>query len=414
MWEMERGKLPAAELERAREVMEAATKKHLEEGRSLGQELAYYRGSVSQLTRPLNWLERFKRQIRDDGTVPFQPDDKHSVFGKRGDTSSGHTARLLVNVLRYAKATGDKEAIELGLKGLKYLESQLRPEGAQTWELQLHVPDVLAAAHVVDCYVAAYELTRNEEFLDQARLWAYRGLPFIYLWNPADRPIMRYGSIPVFGATWFTGAWFGRIVQWNGLVYANSLLGLAEHDRTLDWRKIAEGITISGIQQQRPIDHSTYKFRDNIPDCGHAGMYPDAYSAVNGTDAYHWCLSGGRIAENVYKLADMDPAIKHTIVWSEDEKRRAHVSSVAYIENAVLSGDGLRFTATFHDHPYNKAHYMVVANIAKPASVTKDGRALSQRSDLDAAPEGYQWMPRRRAVVVKVIQDSPGVLLKIR
>ena len=412
MWEMERGKLTAAERERVGKVLNAATETQLEAKLSLGQDLSFYRGPAAQVTEPMNLMARFNGQIRDDGTVPFRPDEKHSVFGRSGDTSSGHTARVLINVFRYALATGDEEAIKLGLKGLEYLDSQIRPEGAQTWELQLHVPDVLAAAYVIDCYVAAYELTKNEKYLERARLWAYRGLPFIYLWNSADRPIMLYGSIPVFGATWFTGGWFGRIVQWNGLVYANSLLGLAKYDASQNWRRIAEGITISAIQQQRPIDHASYKFRDNIPDCGHAGMYPDAYSAVTGTDAYHWCLSGGRIAENVYKLMGIDPSIKHTIVWSEDEKRRAHISSVAYIEDAVLSDDGLEFAASFHKHPYAKAHYIVAANIAKPASISKDGKALNPAENLDAVSEGYQWMPQRRAVVIKIVQDSANVLLK--
>ena len=414
MWEIQRGKLPVAELEKAEEILDAAIKKQLETSQNIGHDIAFYRGPAEQLTRPLNWLARLSRQIRDDGTVPFQPDVKHSLFGKRGDTSSGHTARILVDVFRYALASGNQEAIELGLKGLKYLDSQMRPEGAQTWELPLHVPDVLAAAHVIDCYVAAYELTKNKKYLEQACLWAYRGLPFIYLWNPADRPIMRYGSIPVFGETWFASEWFGNIVQWNGLVYANSLLGLAEHDTSRDWRRIAEGITISAIQQQRPIDHSTYKFRDNIPDCGHAGMYPDAYSAVTGTDTYHWCLSGDRITENAYKLMGIDPAIKHTIVWSEDEKNRAHISSVAYIQDAVLSYDGLKFTATFHEHPYAEAHYIVAANVAKPVSVSKNGEALNRVNDLDAAPEGYQWMPKKRVIIAKVVQDSSSVLLEIQ
>jgi hypothetical protein len=222
---------------------------------------------------------------------------------------------------------------------------------------------------------------------------------------------MRYGSIPVFGATWFTGAWFGRIVQWNGLVYAKSLLGLAKYDKTLDWHKIARGITISGIQQQRPIHHSTYRFKDNIPDCGHAGMYPDAYSAVDGTDAYHWCLSGDRITENVYQIIGSDPAVKYTIVRSEDGSRRAHISSVAYIEEADLSDGRLRFAATFHHHPYSKAHHIVVANLSEPASVTGNGKALARESDLDGASEGYQWIHEMQAFVIKIMQDDKSLLL---
>ena len=191
-------------------------------------------------------------------------------------------------------------------------------------------------------------------------------------------------------------------------------MGLAKYDKTLDWRKIAVGITISGIQQQRPIDHSTYKFKDYIPDCGHAGMYPDAYSAVKGTDAYHWCLSGDRITQNVYDLIGSDPDVKYNIVWSEDEKRRVHISSAAYIENAVLTDGHLKFGLTFHDHPYNKTHHIVVANFVDPVSVTKNGKTLNRENNLDDASEGYRWMPQLNAVMIKIIQDSKDVLLELQ
>ena len=64
-------------------------------------------------------------------------------------------------------------------------------------------------------------------------VWAKRGLPFIYLWSDSEKPYLVGASIPVFGATWYRGSWFGRPVQWNGLRYAIALLRLSEHDDSL-------------------------------------------------------------------------------------------------------------------------------------------------------------------------------------
>jgi len=67
-----------------------------------------------------------------------------------------------------ALITGSQEAAEAGLRAIAYLDGQKRPEGAQTWELPLHVPDVLAAAHAVRCCVAAYRFTGDKRYLDRA------------------------------------------------------------------------------------------------------------------------------------------------------------------------------------------------------------------------------------------------------
>jgi hypothetical protein len=123
------------------------------------------------------------------------------------------------------------------------------PRGAQTWELSLHTPDILASAHLVRAYVRGYELSGKKEYLDLARKWALSGVPFVYLWE--DRPVMRSGTIAVFGATnWTQPNWIGLPVQWCGLVYADALVLLAPYDRSLDWNKLARGILIVGEQMQ--------------------------------------------------------------------------------------------------------------------------------------------------------------------
>lgn len=60
--------------------------------------------------------------------------------------------------------------------------------------------------------------------------------------------------------------WFGRPVQWCGLVYADALYRLAEHTPTGPWKQLADGITGSGIQQSWPAS-----------DADRQGLLPDFY-----------------------------------------------------------------------------------------------------------------------------------------
>jgi len=185
-----------------------------------------------------------------------KPDGSYRYSGKyaRGhfeDTAGGVCARPAATLLDYARFTGDKEALEAGLRTLEYMKRFRTPRGAQVWEVPLHTPDQLASAYLVWAYVRGYELTGNEEYLRHARKWALSGVPFVYLWG--CQPIMLYSTPPVFGATnWRAPCWIGLPVQWVGGVYAYALTMLAPYDDSLDWNHLARGILISAEQQQYP------------------------------------------------------------------------------------------------------------------------------------------------------------------
>lgn len=185
-----------------------------------------------------------------------QPDGSFRYQGKYADghfedTASGYCAFQALRLLEHARHTVDKASLAAAEKTLRWMTRFRTPRGAQTWEVPLHTPDILASAHLVRAYVIGHELTGKKEYLDEARRWAITGVPFIYQWG--NRPIMPYATIAVLGATnWEAPNWIGLPVQWCGLVYAESLLMLAPHDSTLDWKRVAEGILISGEQQQYP------------------------------------------------------------------------------------------------------------------------------------------------------------------
>jgi hypothetical protein len=146
-----------------------------------------------------------------------------------------------------------KAAISM-LKKANTAYSNTVPRGAQTWEIPLHTPDILASAHMLRANVLGYELTGDREFFDEARYWAWSGVPFVYLDRPTDTGrVGMYATIAVLGASnWVAPNWIGLPVQWCGLVYADALLDLWFHDRDVRWKQLADGIVSSGYQQSWP------------------------------------------------------------------------------------------------------------------------------------------------------------------
>jgi len=205
--------------------------------------------------RAKQWLDVIRN--RDAALIRQQkPDGSYRYDGKfrRGhfeDTASGWCALHAVQLLSDARFTGDTNTLAAGVKTLEFMKRFRTPRGAQVWEISLHTPDILASAHLVHAYVLGYELTKRAEYLELARRWALSGLPFVYQWG--RYPVQKYATIAVLGSTnWKAPCWIGLPVQWCGLSYAYALVMLAPHDRTLDWRQIAEGILIAGEQMQWP------------------------------------------------------------------------------------------------------------------------------------------------------------------
>ena len=203
------------------------------------------------------------RQHRDGS---FRYDGKYRR-GHFEDTASGICSQPASLLMEHAWQTGNRDSLRAGLSALEFVKRFRTPRGAQTWEVPLHTPDVMAAAQLVWAYTRAFELTGDRDHLAEARRWAIRGLPFVYQWS--TRPIMAYATIAVYGATdWVAPNWIGLPVQWCGTVYAYALLMLAEHDDTLDWRRLAEGITRCAEQMQ-------------YPDGDSVGCLPDAFSLAD-------------------------------------------------------------------------------------------------------------------------------------
>lgn len=219
-------------------------------GAHVGNSAAYF-----VTGRAAQWLQTVNDQARQlirgqqsDGSYHYDGPYRRGHFE---DTANGICARPALVLLEHAWSTGNPESLAAGVKTLEYMRRFRTPRGAQTWEVPLHTPDILASAYLVWAYVRGYELTGDKQWLDEARRWALSGLPFVYQWS--NRPIMLYATTPVYGATsWKAPNWMGLPVQWCGTVYAYALLLFAPHDTTLDWHQVAEGILVAGEQMQYP------------------------------------------------------------------------------------------------------------------------------------------------------------------
>jgi hypothetical protein len=211
---------------------------------------------------------------------PGKTDYSTTHFAKH---ANGLAGRDVAQILESATLSADKELIS---KALALLDKQTTlyadtvPRGAQTWEIPLHTPDIMTSAHMVKAYTLGYIISGEQKYLEQARYWAWTGVPFVYLYSPTPGKVGPYATIPVLGATnWKAPLWIGLPVQWCGLVYSSALHLLSEYDAKSSWQKIAKGITITGLQMSWPVTDK--KRQGLLPDIFNLQEQISAGPAIN-------------------------------------------------------------------------------------------------------------------------------------
>jgi hypothetical protein len=191
-------------------------------------------------------------RFEPDGSLPYVPPAGSELDSTHwSKEANGLAGTFVATALERAVFSGDPALIQDALRLLRALSKFAGsvPRGAQTWEVPLHTPDILASAHLCRAYTLGYELTGEPGLLEQARYWAWTGVPFVYLTAPNDQPVGAYSTIAVLGATQFVAPnWIGLPVQWCGLVYADAIRRLARHDAAGPWVRLADGIALAGVQ----------------------------------------------------------------------------------------------------------------------------------------------------------------------
>jgi len=374
--------------ERVREVMLAGMLKH-----DLGWLGTSAGGHITLRTFPFfegylfqaldTWGNQVRAQVASqqaDGHWVFTPssDPAHQALGRRGERALGLTATPAWDVLRYARVTGDPAARDAGLKALAAMRDFRVPRAAQTWEVPVHSPDILAAAKAIGAYIEGYRLTGDPAYLEDAKYWARAGLPFVYVWGLEDRPVMKYATIAAFGATHYVLPWFGRPVQWNGLVYAYHLMELAEYDRSFPWEQVAKGIVLSAMRQERTEEPAK-------------GGYPDVWELIPNRPILNVDISPETIAKPAfYVFEGTSPDIKTVVIGARE--RDVRINAVAAIEEAEWTGRTLRFRLPYIEGVTTHA---LVVGLGRPLEVRVDGAPLPETRWYDQEEQGWSFRTSR-------------------
>jgi len=304
------------------------------------------------------------------GSGPFVGMD-YRELGPHDALEVGTCARNAYEVLAFARITGDHGLYQEMVKTLELMERFRVPRAAQVWEVPVHTPDILAAADAVDAYLEAYQLSGEKRWLEDAVLWAKRGLPFVYLWNDPEKPYLQGASIPVFGATWYRGSWFGRPVQWNGLRYANALLKLAQYDQSLPWKQVATILIHSAVHQQDLEG-------ENV------ALWPDNISAITG-EKCPWVFAPRQIIGCINRLLGREEEPQTIYIKLGD--RSVALSSLGKIGRPQVEENTLRFTVQF---PPGEVGPVLIANVAAPQEVLINGQPIPQ-NERPHLVEGSSW-----------------------
>jgi len=325
---------------------------------------------------------RFHARIGKSGV--FRGRD-YRKLGYEGQEAIGLCARKAWSMLRIARITGDRRLREAGLKALRYMDKFRIPRAAQVWEVPVHTPDILASSDACEAYLEAWRITGDRRWLDRAVYWERTGLPFLYTWDVDAFPYLRYASIPVFGATWMRGSWFGRPVQWNGLRWAFAALKLAEADQSQPWRMLAAGVTISAMYQQ-----------GTDPEAEDYALWPDSISAIDAHKA-RWYFAPAAILKNVYTLLGytIEPV---TAVVSTPDRREIRVTACADISEGRFANGNLSFVV---NTPPPLSSAILVCGVTPPTAVRVDGAALPRAESLSADRAGYRAYVGRNMVVIR-------------
>ncbi len=351
-------------------------------------------------------------ETAEGGLAALQAPPEPGEIAPAGHKSQGYTAGEVAPLIDHVLLTGDESAWQAALKGLADLDRYTIPTVYRQEECP-PAPSLHGSYLALRSYLGAYRLTGERKYLDRAVYWARTGLPFIYLWslpprqvtaaqvhteqklNPpgdalyrdARRDVMLYGGLYGYGSSQFSHHWFGLLVQWIPLVYAQDLIVLAEYDSGFPWKKVAEGILASAAAQSFDKDPYT-------------GLLPDAFSLDS------WTPSGP--AFSPAKL--LDAVLRHHDGWSPLPRTvivrhgglRCHLTSSSRPGDVKLDGRTLTFSLS---DPLWTHVRVIVAGIGDHPAMWVDGREWPRADDLESQDEC--WAPTSDGLSLLKVRTKP-------
>ena len=307
------------------------------------EKIYFLRGMAQQ--KQNNWINAADRALRGQKEDGSYVSDGPYVRGHFENTALGVCLIPVRALLNGYLATHEEKYLTAALKTLNYSRRFQVARGAQSWEMPLHTPDPLAAAHAIRVYTKAYQITKDSAWLEDARRWALEGLTYVYWWDTPEQPLQFGATIGVLGATnWAAPLWIGRPVQWIGTVYAYSLLELsdvlakipASAEESAKWRQVAEAITQSAERQV-------------YPDGPSQGLLPDSFDTFSEA-RFPWDINPSALISLRLRLSGTQDGVQ--FFWNDKHRVASPFPAVLTDEGVTIHApDGLEFQILLDGNP---------------------------------------------------------------
>lgn len=313
-----------------------------------------------------------------DGSWAESLPPSENVVVQPGLRGVGVTAVHALPILRYAALTGNTHAAGSAYRALEYLSESIyaRPKGRYRIPRMVQgdgntpsLPSLFVAADVAECFLLGYRVTGETRFLEEARYWADTGLPFIYLWSPAQKPVLPGAALPVLGER------PGIAEQVAGLAYARVL---AELDRYRDddlYEKVIHSILASTMHQQATTG-------------AEAGTYPLHWNVVTG-QAEGPRLQPDLLLSVIHDRQGYSPEVAHRRIRVGPD--RLFVASGATIKQ--VDSTAFRLRLDFHWLDDTETITTVAGVPGKPLSVEYNTSRLRRRG----IPVSRRFLPEATA-----------------
>jgi len=290
--------------------------------------LAYRAGGVpASLEAEADRIDEIIREQLPDGSWLFAPGASHAVRPELGAPVDLHVlAANALPVLRFAARTGDSDAAGAGRRAVDFLMHSQIPGAGLARPVPAGTADLTTARQLAECFLLAFQMNGERNYLEPARYWANAGLSFVYLWGDTAHPALRFGTVPAVAVGGDVPSGATVVSQPVGLEFARVLRALSRI-RTDDlYDRVAEGILASAMRQQYATGED-------------AGLLPESWDVVEnragGAKLNPWPL-----LKVMYLVDGLDPYVSQARVRVGSD--RMFVASGATIQNADSTATRLR------------------------------------------------------------------------
>lgn len=289
--------------------------------------LAYRTGGVpASLERERDRIDEIIREQLPDGSWLFAPGEPHEPRPAPGDPVDLRVvAENALPVLRFAARTGDSDAAGAGRRAVDFLQRSVIPGAGTFRPVPEGTADLTVARQLAECFLLAFQMNGDRNYVESARHWANAGLSFVYLWGDAEHPAQHFGTVAAIAE----GAAPGRpgvVSQPAGLELARVLRALARIRTDELYDRVAEGILASAMRQQ-------------VTSGEDAGLLPESWD-VRENRAAGARVNPWPLLKVMYLLDGLNPYVSQARVRVGSD--RMFVASGATIESADTTATRLR------------------------------------------------------------------------